>query len=77
MATSASKSFASAKSHDIARAQLNDGINNVLREAAVRERLEKSGLEIMINDTASTVRFFESEIGHWSTRVKAIGVSIN
>ena len=57
--------------------KLNDGINNVLREAAVRERLEKSGLEIMINDTASTVRFFESEIGHWSTRVKAIGVSIN
>ena len=31
----------------------------------------------MINDTAGTVRFFESEIGHWSTRVKAIGVSIN
>lgn len=57
--------------------KLNGGINDVLKEAAVRERLQKSGLEIMINDPADTVRFFQSEIGHWSSRVKAIGLSIN
>ena len=57
--------------------RLNQSINHVLDLAATRQRLETSGLEIMINDPAQTARFFESEVGRWGTRVQALGLAIH
>ncbi len=57
--------------------KLNAAINEALKEQAVAERLKRFGLEPMVNDTAATKRFFDSEVDHWGKMVKAIGVSIN
>ncbi len=56
--------------------KLNASINQVLAQPAVKQRLDKSGLEIMINDTAATSKFFQAEIERWGTRVQALGLSI-
>ena len=55
---------------------LNDGINVVLADAAVKARMQTMGLDIMTNDPAATVKFFESEIAFWSKRVNVLGLSI-
>ena len=55
---------------------LNAGINAVLADAAVKARMETMGLDVMTNDPAATQKFFQSEIAFWSTRVKALGLSI-
>lgn len=55
----------------------NGSINASLKEAAARERFEKSGLQSLIKDPVSARKFFESEIGHWSKRGEAIGGTID
>jgi tripartite-type tricarboxylate transporter receptor subunit TctC len=57
--------------------KLNAGINQVLDQPVSRQRLEKSGLEIMVNDPAQTAKFFQDEVERWGTRVQALGLAIN
>lgn len=57
--------------------KFNAAINEALKEQTAVERLKRFGLDPMVNDTAATKRFFDSEVDHWGKMVKAIGVSIN
>ncbi len=57
--------------------KLNVTINDILGEAAVKERLTRFGLEPMYGNLSETTRFFNSEIEHWGRMVRALGLSIN
>ena len=57
--------------------KINKAINQILGQAAARQRLEKSGLDIMTNDTAETGKFFQSEVERWGGRVEALSLSLN
>ena len=69
--------FAPARTEAAVVTRLNGAINEVLGLAPVIERLRRSGLDIIVNGPADTQRFFQGEIDHWTTRVKALGLSIN
>ncbi len=57
--------------------KLNVTINDILGEAAVKERLTRFGLEPMYGNPSETTRFFNGEIEHWGRMVRALGLSIN
>ncbi len=56
--------------------KLNASINDVLRTPDVQARLEKIGLEVMVNDLAATAKFFQDEVAFWSKRVTTIGIKV-
>jgi tripartite-type tricarboxylate transporter receptor subunit TctC len=57
--------------------RLNATINEILKDAAVQERLKRFGLEPIHGNPAETARFFDSEAEHWGKMVRALGLSIN
>lgn len=57
--------------------KLNDGINRVVAQPETRQRLDKYGIEITVNGTAETKKYFQAEIDRWGMRVQALGVSVN
>jgi tripartite-type tricarboxylate transporter receptor subunit TctC len=69
--------FVPAQTDNAVVEKLNTTINEVLKEAAVQERLRRFGLQPMHGNTAETARFFASEIDHWGKMVKTLGLSIN
>jgi tripartite-type tricarboxylate transporter receptor subunit TctC len=69
--------FVPAKTPDAVAARLNDTINQVLRDAAVQQRLKQLGLEPMIADGTEAARFFASEADHWGKMVRTLNLSIN
>jgi tripartite-type tricarboxylate transporter receptor subunit TctC len=69
--------FVPTKTGDAVVEKLNATISEVLKDAAVQERLKRFGLEPMYGNTAETARFFASEVEHWGKMVKALDLSIN
>jgi len=69
--------FVPSKTDDAIVGKLNATINEVLKDAAVQERLKRFGLEPMHGNTAETARFFASEVEHWGKMVKTLGLSID
>jgi tripartite-type tricarboxylate transporter receptor subunit TctC len=69
--------FVPAKTNDAVVTKLNATINEILKDAAVQDRLKKFGLEPMYADTAQTARFFKSEVEHWGKMVRTLNLSIN
>lgn len=57
-------------------AKLNDAINQVIVQPGAKQRLEKYGLEVIVNGTAETTKYFQAEIDRWGTRVQALGLSV-
>jgi tripartite-type tricarboxylate transporter receptor subunit TctC len=58
-------------------ARLNGAINEVIREAAVQDRLKRFALEPMYGTPAEAAAFFKSEVGHWGKMVTTLGMSID
>jgi tripartite-type tricarboxylate transporter receptor subunit TctC len=69
--------FVPSKTDDAVVDKLNATINDILREAAVQQRLERFGLEAMYGSSAETARYFNSEAEHWGKMVRALGLSVN
>jgi len=69
--------FVPSKTLDAVVDKLNAEINQVLQEAAVRERLVRFGLAPIHGGPAETARFFKSEAEHWGKMVRTLGLSIN
>jgi tripartite-type tricarboxylate transporter receptor subunit TctC len=58
-------------------ARLNGAINEVVKEAAVQERLKRFALEPMYGNPAETAAFFKSEAARWGKMVTTLGMSID
>jgi len=58
-------------------ARLNGAINEVVREAAVQERLKRFALEPMYGNPAETAAFFKTESARWGKMVSTLGMSID
>ncbi len=58
-------------------ARLNGAINEVVKEAAVQERLKRFALEPMYGNPTETAAFFKGEVARWGKMVKTLGMSID
>ena len=57
-------------------ARLNGALNEIVKEAAVQERLNRFALEPMYGNPAETAAFFKSESARWGKMVTTLGMSI-
>ena len=69
--------FVPSKADAKAVARLNGAINEVVREAAVQDRLKRFALEPMYGNPAETAAFFKSETARWGKMVTTLGMSID
>ena len=58
-------------------ARLNGALNEIVKEAAVQERLNRFALEPMYGSPAETAAFFKSESARWGKMVTTLGMSID
>jgi tripartite-type tricarboxylate transporter receptor subunit TctC len=58
-------------------ARLNGAINEVIKEAAVQDRLKAFALEPMYGNPAEAAAFFNSEAARWGKMVTTLGMSID
>jgi tripartite-type tricarboxylate transporter receptor subunit TctC len=58
-------------------ATLNGAINEIVKEAAVQERLKRFALEPMYGNPSETAAFFKSEVARWGKMVTTLGMSID
>lgn len=58
-------------------ARFNGAINEIVREAAVQERLKAFALEPMYGNPAEAAAFFKSESARWGKMVTTLGMSID
>jgi tripartite-type tricarboxylate transporter receptor subunit TctC len=69
--------FVPAKTPDAAVDKLNGAINEILKEADVKQKLTRFGLEPMAGDTKAMTAFFDREIANWGKMIRTLGLSIN
>ena len=56
-------------------AQLNAAINEVLKEALVRDKLKAIGFDPMFKTHVEAGSYFKDEVGRWGKMVRATGVT--
>jgi tripartite-type tricarboxylate transporter receptor subunit TctC len=69
--------FVPSKTDSKVIARLNGAINEVIKEAAVQDRLKAFALEPMYGNPAEATAFFNSEAARWGKMVTTLGMSID
>jgi tripartite-type tricarboxylate transporter receptor subunit TctC len=68
--------FVQAKTDPAIVAKLNEAINAVIAEPAMREHLSKLGYQLAQRSQPETARYLEAEVKKWGTMVQALGVYV-
>jgi tripartite-type tricarboxylate transporter receptor subunit TctC len=69
--------FVPAKTPDDIVTKLNTSIGKILKEDAVRSRLEPFGVQFIHSSPAQTSEFFSAEIKRWGEMVRALNLSVD
>jgi tripartite-type tricarboxylate transporter receptor subunit TctC len=69
--------FVPAKTSDAIVTKLNASIGKILKEDAIRRRLEPFAVQFIHSSPANTSQFFNAEIKRWGGMVRALNLSVD